>query len=97
MVANHIGFKGRSALREVAKVFGVPDGEIKAMTSRISGYWKAEQTAGAVEAHPLFRGEALAEEWRRIIAIAGRLSGHLRHLSLHCGGLVVVPDEIRRS
>jgi error-prone DNA polymerase len=96
MVANQIGFKGRGALREVAKVFGMPSAEIKAMTERISGYWKAQQTAGAVEAHPLFKGEAPDEEWRRIIAVAGRLSGHLRHLSLHCGGLVVVPDEIRR-
>ncbi|BCR03046.1 DNA-directed DNA polymerase [Desulfuromonas versatilis] len=96
MVANQIGFKGRAALREVAKVYGMPEGEIKTMTSRISGYWKAEQSARAVEEHPLFEGEALSEDWRSILAVARRLSGHLRHLSLHCGGLVVVPDEIRR-
>jgi error-prone DNA polymerase len=96
MVANQIGFKGRAALREVAKVYGMPEGEIKAMTSRISGYWQAEQTARAVEEHPLFAGEALSEDWRQILSVARRLSGQLRHLSLHCGGLVVVPDEIRR-
>jgi error-prone DNA polymerase len=96
MVANQVGFKGRAALRETAKVFGIPSGEIKAVTERISGYWKADQTAAAVRKHPLFREDPLSEEWLRILAVAGRLRGHLRHLSLHCGGLVVVPDEIRR-
>ncbi len=95
MVANHVGFKGRSALREVAKVYGLPDFEIKEMTERISGFWKAEQTAAAVAGHPLFRGETLSADWLEIMATARRLGGQLRHLSLHCGGLVIVPDEIR--
>jgi len=96
MVANQIGFKGRAAVREVAKVFGLPEVEIKSMTSRISGYWKANQTARAVEEHPLFKGEMPGEDWQKVLAMAQRLSGQLRHLSLHCGGLVIVPDEIRR-
>jgi error-prone DNA polymerase len=49
-----------------------------------------------VEGHPLFQGEKLSEDWQAILRISQRLSGHLRHLSLHCGGLIVVPDEIRR-
>ncbi|MBU5614168.1 DNA polymerase III subunit alpha [Geomonas azotofigens] len=96
MVANQVGFKGRSALREVAKVYGLPDFEIKEMTERISGFWRAEQTAAAMAAHPLFQGETLSPDWQEILATARRLNGQLRHLSLHCGGLVIVPDEIRR-
>ncbi len=96
MVSNQVGFKGRAALREVAKVYGMPEGEIREVTERISGYWKADQAAGAVTRHPLFQGETLGEEWREIIAVASGLKGQLRHLSLHCGGLIVVPDEIRR-
>jgi error-prone DNA polymerase len=96
MVANHVGFKGRSALREVAKVYGLPDFEIKEMTERISGFWKSDQTAAAVAGHPLFKGEQLSRDWQEIISTAQRLGGQLRHLSLHCGGLVIVPDEIRR-
>jgi error-prone DNA polymerase len=96
MVCNHIGFKGRSALREVAKVYGLPDYEIKEMTDRISGFWKAEQSAAAIAGHPLFQGETLSADWQEILATARRLSGQLRHLSLHCGGLVIVPDEIRK-
>lgn len=96
MVANQIGFKGRAAVREVAKVYGMPAAQIKSVTSRISGSWKASQTAGAIKHHPLFQGESLSDDWATILRVAGRLKGQLRHLSLHCGGLVVVPDEIRR-
>ena len=96
MVANQIGFRGRSSIREVAKVFGFTDGEIKALTKRISGYWKAEQTAKAVDSHPLFKGEEIPADWQRVLRLAQRLGGQLRHLSLHCGGIVIVPDEIRR-
>ncbi|TSK06861.1 MAG: DNA polymerase III subunit alpha [Geobacter sp.] len=96
MVANQVGFKGRSALREVAKVYGLPDCEIKEMTERVSGFWQPEQTAAAMSEHPLFQGESLSPDWLEIVATARRLNGQLRHLSLHCGGLVIVPDEIRR-
>ncbi|HJV34766.1 DNA polymerase III subunit alpha, partial [Geomonas sp.] len=96
MVANHVGFKGRSALREVAKVYGLPEYEIKEMTERISGYWKAEQSAAAIAGHPLFKGEQLSQDWEEILSTARRLNGQLRHLSLHCGGIVIVPDEIRK-
>jgi error-prone DNA polymerase len=96
MVANHVGFKGRSALREVAKVYGLPDFEIKEMTERISGFWRAEQSAAAIAGHPLFKGEEISRDWQEITATAQRLGGQLRHLSLHCGGLVIVPDEIRK-
>jgi len=96
MVANQIGFRGRSSIREVAKVFGFTDAEIKTLTQRISGYWKADQTANAVGRHPLFKGESFSEDWQHVLRLAQRLSGQLRHLSLHCGGIVIVPDEIRR-
>ncbi len=96
MVANQVSFGGRGAVREVAKVFGLPEREIKAVTGRISGYWDAGQTVAAMTGHPLFKGERCSEEWPAILALAGRLEGQLRHLSLHCGGLVIVPDEIRR-
>ncbi len=96
MVANQVGFKGRAALREVAKVYGFPENEIKGVTERISGYWDAPRTTAAMEEHPLFRGEGLSPGWEEVLAVASRLRGQLRHLSLHCGGLVVVPDEIRR-
>jgi len=96
MVANHVSFRARAAVREVAKVFGVPETEIKDFTRRLSGFGRASKTGERVHNHPLFKDERLDEKWREIISIASRLDGQLRHLSLHCGGLVIVPDEIRR-
>jgi error-prone DNA polymerase len=96
MVANHVGFRARAAVREVAKVFGVPAAEIKEFTRRLSGFGRASKTGERVYNHPLFQDERLDEKWREIISTASHLDGQLRHLSLHCGGLVVVPDEIRR-
>ena len=96
MVANQVSFRARGAVREVAKVFGIPAADIKAFTRRLSGFGQAVKTGDRVHNHPLFSGEKLDERWLEIINIASKLDGQLRHLSLHCGGLVVVPDEIRR-
>jgi error-prone DNA polymerase len=96
MVANQVSFRARAAVREVAKVFGVPAADIKAFTRRLSGFGRPTRTGDRVHNHPLFSGEKLDGRWNRIIALASRLDGQLRHISLHCGGLVIVPDEIRR-
>ncbi|UCF89012.1 MAG: DNA polymerase III subunit alpha, partial [bacterium] len=96
MVANQVSFRARGAVREVAKVYGIPAADIRAFTRRLSGFGRATKTGDRVHNHPLFAGEALDEKWRKIISIASKLDGQLRHLSLHCGGLVIVPDEIRR-
>lgn len=96
MVANQVSFRARGAVREVAKVFGVPAADIKAFTRRLSGFGRAVRTGDRVHNHPFFSGEKLDGKWRKIITIASKLDGQLRYLSLHCGGMVVVPDEIRR-
>ncbi len=96
MVANQVSFRARAAVREVAKVYGVPAAEIRDFTRRLSGFGRASRTGDRVHNHPLFAGERLDARWREILTIASKLEGQLRHLSLHCGGLVIVPDEIRR-
>ena len=42
------------------------------------------------------RGVEFKKPWDEILNAAVQLEDHLNHLSLHCGGLVIVPDEIRR-
>ncbi|MEZ4485710.1 MAG: DNA polymerase III subunit alpha, partial [Syntrophotaleaceae bacterium] len=95
MVANQVSFQSRAALREVAKVFGLPAAEIKDVTGRLAGCWSPVRGTRALLEHPLFRGEKLHDDWRTIVELAGRLDGQLRHLSQHCGGLVVVPDDLQ--
>jgi len=75
MVANQNTLGFRAAVREVAKVYGMPAAEIG----------RAAQAAGA----------GFRDPWPEILRLAVRLQGHFRHLALHCGGIVIVPDEIR--
>lgn len=75
MVANHNYLRDRSALREMAKVFGVKDDEISYTLDRL----------GKMELNGL---------WQKILFYASKVEGVLRHLSVHCGGVVITPERI---
>ncbi len=96
MVANHNTYGARSALREVAKVFGLPEAEISRVTGKIGFGWHLKDMWQGLARHPKMRGIEFKKPWDDILAAAVALEDHLNHLSLHCGGLVIVPDEIRR-
>jgi error-prone DNA polymerase len=81
-VANHNAFRPRSALRETAKAYGLPDAEISRAERALF-----ELDEGAEVADPL---------WAEILAVARRIEGLPRGLSMHCGGLVIAPGPIRR-
>ncbi|MDZ7270280.1 MAG: DNA polymerase III subunit alpha [candidate division KSB1 bacterium] len=94
MVANHVCFKARAALHEIAKVYGLPEEEITRVTKKFSRLWFAGDFVELMGAHPLFRGQELPPPWPEIIALARRLHGVPKQLSVHCGGVVIVPDCI---
>ncbi|MCG2774655.1 MAG: DNA polymerase III subunit alpha [Desulfobacterales bacterium] len=96
MVANHNTFAARAAIREVAKVFGLTDREIGRVTDKIGFKWRLRKTWRELSRHPKLRGIEFEKPWNEILSAAARLEAHFNHLSTHCGGLVVVPDEIRR-
>ena len=94
MVANHNTFKLRGALREVAKVHGRPEGEIREVTRRIPGYSDEVPIEQVLLEHPNFTGLDLPASWRELARIATPLVGTPRHLSLHPGGVVIVPGAL---
>ena len=105
MIANHVTFRARAAVREVAKVHGLPDAEIARVASGLSRYWGAETALEATRRSPLFRGVELDPKqggalgrppWPEILQAAARLEGFPRHLSVHCGGVVIAPDGVDR-
>lgn len=96
MVANHNTFAARSAVREVAKVFGLTDNEIGRVTDKIGFGWRLKEIWRELSRHPKLRGIKFEKPWDEILNAAAQLESHFNHLSTHCGGLVVVPDEIRR-
>ena len=100
MVANQNSLGHRAAIREVAKVYGMPPDEIDRLTPRLMRQADLLELAESPTARRW--AEALCEQlhlpapWPEILELAIRVEGHFRHLALHCGGIVIVPDEIRR-
>jgi len=93
MVANHNCFRLRGALREVAKVHGRPNGEIREVTRRIPVFedLPLEETLAT---HPNFKALDLPPSWQEFARMAAPLVGMPRHLSLHPGGVVIVPTAL---
>ncbi|NOZ57260.1 MAG: DNA polymerase III subunit alpha, partial [Calditrichaeota bacterium] len=94
MISNHVTFKAKAAVREIAKVYGLPDGEIGRISKRIPGYWDADSVSELVAHHPVFRGLDLQPPWPEILRLADRIHGFPRNLSVHPGGVVIVPDRV---
>ena len=95
MVANHNTFRLRGALREVAKVHGRPPGEIREVTRRIPSWGDEDATLSEMmHTHPNFRSLELPGIWADLARMAEPLVGIPRHLSLHPGGVVVVPAAL---
>ena len=98
MVASHILFQPRMALRETAKVFGMPEAEIGKVTRRLPWFWhRGDLDAGLFDnlrQRPETRHLDFAQPWPQIMALAQRIIGIPRYLSVHPGGVVVTPAAI---
>lgn len=99
MVATHIGFRGKMAIREVAKVWGIPEREIKATMKRFPWLKAPRETETGLqaktEALPDGRVGPLPEPWPEILSLAQQLIKAPRHISVHVGGVVITPGPIR--
>jgi error-prone DNA polymerase len=100
MVANQNSLGFRAAIRETAKVYGMPADEISTVSSQVARQKDllrfAEAPTDNQWLYELSRALRLNAPWPKILAQALRAQNHFRHLSMHCGGVVIVPDEIRR-
>ena len=100
MVSNQNTLASRAALREIAKVYGLPAGEIgKALNflQRRADFVDVQQGMTVQDwARDVCRALSLRNPWPEILYWSTQLDGHFRNLGLHPGGVVLVPDEIRR-
>ena len=99
MVANQNTLATRAALREIAKVHGIPAGEIGKTLSLIQRRADLDVVPGMTTTTwtaQLCRALQLRAPWPDILHWSLQLRGHFRNLGLHVGGVVLVPDEIRR-
>lgn len=100
MVANQNSLGFRAAIRETAKVYGIPAAEITVVAARVTRQQALlrfpEAPTNEQWVNRVSRVLNLNAPWPAILADALRAQNHFRHLSMHCGGVVIVPDDIRR-
>jgi DNA polymerase-3 subunit alpha len=88
--------KARAAVRDIARVLGVPPGEADQIAKLIpSGPGYQLSLSEAVERVPelarLVRGN---ETYERLVDLAQRIEGLARHASVHAAGIVIAPGPL---
>ncbi len=96
MISTHVTFAWRSSIREVAKVMGIPEGEIGKFTKKIP-HWGVHSIEETVKKIPECRNLPIHREpFKTVIAIAKRIEGYPRHLSVHAGGIVIGKEPLTK-
>ena len=91
LTATVICYRGRSAIREVGKAFGLSDDTIGALAGMLWG-WSAE---GVKEKEARRAGlDPSDPRLNRVMALAEELIGTPRHLSQHPGGFLITRSRI---
>ncbi|MBW8908262.1 MAG: error-prone DNA polymerase [Mesorhizobium sp.] len=91
LAAAVISYRGRSALREVAKAMGLSEDVRSALSSTIWGWSTSELGEKEANAGGLDRTDPLS---RQVLERANEIMGFPRHLSQHVGGFVITRDRL---
>ncbi|MGH6788894.1 MAG: error-prone DNA polymerase, partial [Pseudolabrys sp.] len=91
IAATVISYRGRSAIREVGKAFGLSEDTIGALSSSIWG-----MGGGAVSKDAITRSglDVDSPRMKKIAALAREIGGFPRHLSQHVGGFVITRSRL---
>ena len=90
LAATVICYRGRSAIRDVGKVFGLSDDAL----GRLAGLWGWSMT-GVADEQVRSAGLDMADpRLVRMMALAKELMGFPRHLSQHVGGFVITRSRL---
>lgn len=84
-------YRGRSALREVAKAMGLSEDVRSALSSSIWGWYSSELGERETQAGGLDRTEPLT---KHVLDFANDIMGFPRHLTQHVGGFVITKDRL---
>jgi DNA-directed DNA polymerase III PolC len=92
MIGTHNSFSMRSGFREAGKALSIPEEEVGAIARAVPHATWGKYEA-AVRARPESRKAHLERDavWRGLLKVASWVDGLPRHLSVHCGGVVVSP------
>jgi DNA polymerase-3 subunit alpha/error-prone DNA polymerase len=98
MVANHVLFQPRMAIRETAKVYGLTNGEIGRVSKRMPRFWRAKasepELLDSITKRPEAKTLDFPQPWPEILSFAQQIIGIPRYLSVHPGGVILTPRPI---
>jgi DNA polymerase III subunit alpha len=96
MIGSFITMHARLAVREVAKVFGVPPGEVDRFTKRLP-HRPVREILQAIRQLPECRDLPIDDEpWKTILQVALRLDDAPRHMGIHPCGTVISAKPLTR-
>ncbi|RWP10661.1 MAG: DNA polymerase III subunit alpha [Mesorhizobium sp.] len=91
LAAAVVSYRGRSAMREVAKAMGLSDDVRSVLSSSIWGWSTSELGEKETRAGGLDQTDPST---RQVIECANEIMGFPRHLSQHVGGFVITRDRL---
>lgn len=96
MISTHVTFNYRSAIREVAKVYGLAEREIKCLTRGLLHFYYGNETLESInQKFPEAKDLPVHDpKYKHIYEMANRLLKHPRHLGIHAGGIVISPFRL---
>jgi len=96
MVASQVFLQIRSSVREVAKVYGLSNDEINTVTKRVGYQRHRDQLLEWIKTDRRFEHVNMDDMLEEILRRSERLMGTFHVASVHPGGVIIVPDEIRK-
>jgi DNA-directed DNA polymerase III PolC len=94
MISTHATLGPRSAFREAAKALGVPLPRVNALARRVPRGELPDASALEKTLHAGHADEFREPRIAEALRLAATLAGAPRHLSIHCGGLVIADREL---
>ncbi len=92
MVANHITYKAKSAIRDLGKALGIPPAELTRFSKGLDTHSPTQAAAQLMERLP---DDAPAEHPLRLLCdLLPQIDGAPRHLGIHNGGMLITAQPI---
>jgi len=92
-VSNHNTLSDRLVIREVARSFGFTESEINYLVKIISPLLEHPEDILDNKSNSILREGNI----KNILRIARMIYNNMRHISTHCGGIVISPSDIRET